>query len=133
MGAQFGVCNFDGRPLDPKDLKKAHTLLAPYGPDGDGSICKGHFGVVYRAFHINMTDNSSCCPHISPSGIVLTWDGCLDNRAELIRDYHLASDSTEVSIVAALYERDGRAGFSKLIGDWALSIWNPTENSITLA
>jgi asparagine synthase (glutamine-hydrolysing) len=38
-----------------------------------------------------------------------------------------------VAIVAAAYEKWGANCFAKLIGDWALSIWNPGNRSLILA
>jgi asparagine synthase (glutamine-hydrolysing) len=75
-------------------------------------------------------------PHISSSGAAITWDGRLDNRAELISEVPdaLTAKSTDVEIVAAAYERwGGTRCFAKLIGDWALSICNPSDHSLTLA
>src|SRR4029077_9993036 len=74
-------------------------------------------------------------PHNAPSAAVLTWDGRLDNRDELVRELNavLNTRSTDVSIVAAAYERWGTACFAKFLGDWAVSIWNPTNRSLILA
>src|SRR6185437_3813883 len=74
-------------------------------------------------------------PHISNSGAVITWDGRLDNRGELIRELAdvLTTDSTDVEIVAAAYEEWGEKSFAKLTGDWAIAIWNPTIRSLILA
>ena len=41
--------------------------------------------------------------------------------------------STDLEIVAAAYERWGTDAFASLIGDWALSIWNPKDRSLILA
>jgi asparagine synthase (glutamine-hydrolysing) len=74
-------------------------------------------------------------PCISQSGGVLTWDGRLDNRTELIDRLKgvLAASSTDVSIVAAAYEEWGCKCCAKLIGDWALSIWDERTRSLILA
>ena len=45
----------------------------------------------------------------------------------------MTSYSTDVGIVAAAYEKWGADCFAKLIGDWALSIWNPLDRSLLLA
>ena len=50
MSVQFGKWNFDGKPVDPRDLDEVRPVLAPYGPDGEGYICKDNIGIVYRAF-----------------------------------------------------------------------------------
>ena len=69
------------------------------------------------------------------SGAIITWDGRLDNRAELVRQLGdvVTSESTDVSIVAASYERWEDGCFAQLIGDWALAIWDPRTRSLTLA
>jgi len=37
------------------------------------------------------------------------------------------------SIVASAYEQWGKECLSKLIGDWALSVWTPGDQSLILA
>src|SRR6266850_389876 len=135
MSAQFGRWNWEGRPSATDYFEKVSTSLAPYGPDGNGSYSKGAVNIFYRAFHTTKESRRESQPHVSTSGAVITWDGCLDNRAELIsglRDV-LAFDSTDVAIVAAAYEKWGADCFAKLIGDWAVSIWNPDSPSLILA
>jgi asparagine synthetase B (glutamine-hydrolysing) len=80
MSVQFGKCNFDGKPADPQDLEEVRPALAPYGPDGEGYICKDNFAVLYRAFHTTKESRREIQPYVSESGVVLTWDGRLDNR-----------------------------------------------------
>jgi len=70
-----------------------------------------------------------------PSGVVITWDGRLDNRADLVHQMGnpLSMEHTDVSIVAAAYQLWGTGCFAKLVGDWALSLWNPSEQTLILA
>jgi len=135
VSVQFGRWNFKGRPADRDYLAKAEGMIAPYGPDGGGAYIKDSVEILFRAFHTTKESRSEAQPHITPSGAVLTWDGRLDNRAELIRELRdiLTTASTDVSIVAAAYQRWGTACFAKLLGDWALSIWNPSDRSLILA
>ena len=135
MSVQFGKCNFDGTPVDPEDLAEVRPVLAPYGPDGEGFICKDNFAILYRAFHTTTESSREIQPHVCSSGAVITWDGRLDNRDELIgllsRD--TSATSTDVQIVAAAYERWGTDSFARLLGDWALSIWDTRTRSLLLA
>ncbi len=135
MSAQFGKCNFDGKPVDPKDLDEVRPVLAPYGPDGEGYICKGSAGILFRAFHTTKESRREIQPHISVSGVVLTWDGRLDNREELIGEMSgdVLPECADVEIVAAAYQRSETNAFAKLIGDWALSIYDPKDRSLVLA
>jgi asparagine synthase (glutamine-hydrolysing) len=134
MSVQFGCWNFDGRPTDREYLAKAEGMLAPYGADGRGTYIKDSVGIVFHALHTTKESRSEAQPHITPSGAVLTWDGRLDNRAELIRELRdtLTTASTDVSIVAAAYEAWETRCFAKLVGDWALSIWDANTQSLIL-
>jgi len=135
MSIQFGRWNFEGQPPAPDYIEKVSATLAPYGPDSNESYTKGTVKILYRAFHTTKESRRETQPHINASGNVITWDGRLDNRADLIselRDF-LTVSSTDVAIVAAAYEKWGTACFAKLIGDWALSIWNPISCSLILA
>jgi asparagine synthase (glutamine-hydrolysing) len=135
VSVQFGRWNFDGQPADREYLAKAEGTLSPYGPDGGGTYIKDSAGILFRALHTTKESRSETQPHITPSGAVLNWDGRLDNGAEFIRELRdiQGTRSTDVSIVAAAYERWGTGCFAKFIGDWALSIWNPTDRSLILA
>ena len=135
MSVQFGRWNFEGQPPAPNYIDKVSATLAPYGPDSNESYSKGGINILYRAFHTTKESRREKQPHISSSGAVITWDGRLDNRVDLISELRdtLTVNSTDVAIVAAAYEKWGANCFAKLVGDWALSIWNPRERSVLLA
>src|SRR5260370_29839658 len=135
MSVQFGRWNFEGQPPAPDYIEKVSATLAPYGPDSNEAHSKGGVKILYRAFHTTKESRREKQPHISPSGTVITWDGRLDNRAELINEFRdfLTTASTDVAIVAAAYEKLGSDCCANLIGDWALSIWSPIHRSLILA
>ena len=135
MSVQFGTWNFEGQPPAPDYVEKVSAALAPYGPDSDESYSNGGIRILYRAFHTTKESRRETQPHVSPSGAVITWDGRLDNRAELISDLSrsLTNDSTDLVIVGMAFEKWGADCFAKLIGDWALSIWNPGDRLLILA
>jgi asparagine synthase (glutamine-hydrolysing) len=135
MSVQFGRWNFEGQPLAPDDIEKVSVALAPYGADSNESYSKGGINILYRAFHTTKESRREKEPCISRSGAVITWDGRLDNRADLISELRdsLTANSSDVAIVAAAYEKWAANCLGKLIGDWALSIWNPREPSLLLA
>jgi asparagine synthase (glutamine-hydrolysing) len=111
------------------------ATLAPYGPDSKDVYSNDGVTILYRAFHTTKESRHEAQPHVAASGSVIAWDGNLDNRAELIRELAdvLPFDPSDVVIVAAAYEKWGGACFAKLIGDWALSIWNSMERCLILA
>src|SRR5260370_5344736 len=135
MSVQFGRWNWEGQPPAPDYIEKVGASLAPYGPDSHEAYSKDGVKILYRAFHTTKESRRETQPHISLSGAVLTWDGRLDNRAELISELRdsLTFRSTDVAIVAAAHEKWGTNCFARVIGDWALSVWNPNNRSLILA
>ncbi len=135
MSVQFGRWSFDGQPPAREYFEEASGLLAPYARDGGDAYSARGVEILYRAFHATKESRREKQPHLSRSGAVITWDGRLDNREELVRELNsgLSLESTDVAMVAAAYEEWGTDCFGKLIGDWALSIWNPAEQTLILA
>jgi len=135
MSVQFGRWNWEGQPPARDYIDKVNATLAPYGPDSNETYSNGEVTMLYRAFHTTKESRRETQPHVSSSGAVITWDGRLDNHAELISELRgaIATDATDIVIVAAAYEKWGVNCFGKLIGDWALSIWNRIHRSLILA
>ena len=135
MSVQFGSWNFSGQPLDRDLLAKVQAVLSPYGPDQATSYSEDEVGILYHAYHTTRESRLETQPHVMTSGAILTWDGRLDNRDELMRLLAVSSgnDCNDMSIVARAYERWGTDCFPKLVGDWALSMWNPRERTLVLA
>jgi asparagine synthase (glutamine-hydrolysing) len=135
MSVQFGRWNFDGKPVDRDYLEKARASIVTYGPDDAGSYSKSNISILYHAFHTTKESRRETQPHVTASGAILTWDGRLDNRADLIQQLRdvVTIASTDVAIVAAASEYWGSDCFAMLIGDWALSLWDPHTRSLILA
>lgn len=135
MSVQFGRWNLDGQQPEEEYVQKVSATLAPYGPDNCNVHSKAGLTAIYRAFHTTKESHHEVQPHASPSGAVIMWDGRLDNRKELISELRggLTPESTDVSIVAAAYDKWADRCPGRLLGDWALSIWNPRSRSLLLA
>lgn len=134
MSVQFGRWNFDGRPLAPEYICKVGDVLAPYGPDSNSLFSDGSIHLLYRAFHTTTESWQERQPYISASGTIFLWDGRLDNRNQFLQELrNCPPDSTDVSLVAAAFQKWGLGCFEKVIGDWALSIWEPLRRCLTLA
>jgi asparagine synthase (glutamine-hydrolysing) len=135
MSVQFGTWNLDGQPLSREYVERAAGALIPYGPDGENSYSKSGLTIVHRAFRTTKESRNESQPHVCESGAIVTWDGRLDNRDELREQLSaiLEYDCPDVSIVAAAYAQWGIPCLSRLIGDWAVSIWIPEDQSLILA
>jgi len=135
MSVQFGQWNFDARPIDRTYFERVQAILRLHGPDGGRSYQNASVSIFYHAFHTTKQSRLETQPYVTPSGLVFTWDGRLDNRLELIATLRdkLSPHCADVAIVAAAYERSIRDCFATLLGDWALSVWNPADRSLVLA
>lgn len=135
MSVQAGIWNFDGRPLDHKLLTKFSEAIKQQGPDGESWHVDGSIALLYRPFHTTAESRREKQPYSSRRGFIFTWDGRLDNRDELIPELsgELEADPTDVAIVAAGFDRWGNDCFRRIVGDWAISIWEPQAQKLLFA
>jgi asparagine synthase (glutamine-hydrolysing) len=135
MSAIGGIYNFDGAPVNDGILIAMGEGLASRGPDGGSHFKSGVVAMVYRAFHTNRESRLETQPLVSKEGHILCWDGRLDNREELIPLLcdELREDHTDVAIVMAAYLKWGMDFVFRILGDFALSLWDPILRTLTLA
>jgi asparagine synthase (glutamine-hydrolysing) len=135
MSVQAGIWNFDGRPVDQRLLADISESLKQQGPDGESSHVDGSVGLLYRPFHTTAGSRREKQPYFSRRGFILTWDGRLDNREDLIALLRtdLEAEPTDIAIVAAAFDRWEADCFSRIVGDWAVSIWKPEQRELLLA
>src|SRR5260370_28381994 len=83
MGAQAGVVFFNGRPVED-ECRALIGDLRPVAPDGVYAFAEHSVAMIYGAFHVWAGERSDQQPQRSPAGFVITWDGRLDNRDDLL-------------------------------------------------
>src|SRR5688572_16657962 len=66
---------------------------------------------------------------------VLTWEGRLDNRDDLLGRLGdaVSYNATASALVCAAYERWGVSGFAYVIGDWSVVILDRRSGAVVLA
>ena len=135
MSVQAGIWNFDGRPVDPALIIDFSKSLEVQGPDGESLYLGDSITLLYRPFHTTAGSRSEKQPCSSRRGFILTWDGRLDNREDLSADLRSDVDNnpTDAAIVAAAFDRWGTDFFPRIVGDWALCIWNPELRELIFA
>lgn len=135
MSTQAGIWNFDGRPVDRKLISDFSSLLQHQAPDGENTHIDGSIVLLFRPFHTTAESRREKQPYVSRRGFVLTWDGRLDNRRELIADLRddLEKVPTDAAIVAAGFDRWETTLFQRIVGDWAVSIWRPAQRELLFA
>jgi asparagine synthase (glutamine-hydrolysing) len=133
MSSLYGWLYFDRRPLGPGETR---AMLEPvnaseYAPPSTWSST----GLLLtHADSPALPPQSSRQPYAIASGAI-TFDGRLDNREALLltlRD-ELLDDTSDAALALAAYAQQGAAGFSYLIGDWSLVLWDESRGRLILA
>ena len=135
MSGLGGVYNISGAPVEAELLKTLGQSLSRMGPDGGREVSSDNVGMAYRAFYTNTESRLEIQPTVSNAGHILAWNGRLDNRKELrdlLKD-QLYGDASDVGIVLAAYRKWGVDGLSRIVGDFALSLWDPESRALLLA
>jgi asparagine synthase (glutamine-hydrolysing) len=135
MAAHAGVFSLDGHIADGANAALVEGLR-PLSPDGPVTLhAAPGIAIAQAAFHVWAGESTAQLPARSPAGLVIAWDGRLDNRDDLV--LRLGSIATrqpaDAAIAAAAFERWGIDGLGSLIGEWSLAIWNRTQRTLHLA
>ncbi len=138
MSALAGAFARDGAPIERTVLEVMSDELQRLGPDGATSLASDDVVLVHRPFH-------TCDPAVHAAETLqrhtalVTWDGRLDNSAELqaLLDPASAGDQAgdpdaPAAIVLAIYTRFGTAGFDRLVGDFSFALWDGAQRRIVL-
>lgn len=135
MSAICGVWNRDGKDAQ-QDCARMRRALAIYGPDREGAWHGGAIALGVQRFHCLPEDRFDHQPLSGGGGrFRLVADVRLDNRSELAQTLDLfgASTLSDADIVLAAWERWQDASLDRLIGDWAIAVWDESERTLTLA
>ncbi len=132
MSAFAGILNFGSgaAPVNEYDLARMAAALDARGPEGGLDLVSRNIGMSYRAFHTNRESRFEVQPLITREGHMLTWNGRLDNRDDLIRELksHLPHESSsaipDLTIVMAAYLKWEKECFQRLVGDFCLALWD---------
>jgi len=132
MSGIVGIWNIDGRPLDPVVLSSMSASLRHRGSDGAGQRIQGPVGFACQQRWITAEDVGERQPLVGRGGVLLTMDGRLDNREELLPALGLARSVSDATVVLAAYEAwpDGLA--ERLNGDFALAAFDPWRQRLIL-
>jgi asparagine synthase (glutamine-hydrolysing) len=135
VSVEYGLWNFERNSVDPIQIQRVRKLLSAYACDGEAEYADDEITLLHLPFHATPESKSERQPFLMDSGKTLLWDGRLDNRQELIGSLRetLRDDRSDAAIAAAALESWGTRGLKKLVGDWALSLWNPQERVVLLA
>ena len=134
MSAHGGLCFWDRRVVPPMLIHVIDNSLRFQGPDSRGNVCVGWASLLFRGLHITPESVSEQQPAVSGE-CYLTWDGRLDNRDDLLMQLSGAasSQSGDSEIVIASWLQWNQDCLPRLLGEWALAVWDKREQRLCLA
>jgi len=136
MSALAGIFKFDPRtPVREADILALARGIRQVAPDGGGSIMHtSNLAMVYGALHTTPESLLESQPLVR-KGLTLVWDGRLDNREEIracvSETFH--GVPTDLALVSAAYCTWGTHCFARLVGDWAIALWDESSKHLILA
>ena len=135
MSGIGGIFNFHRVSISRRPLGALGNTLNSRGPDGGLDVNNGQVGMVYRAFHSNPESRLEVQPFSTRFGHMLAWDGRLDNRDDLRIHfpYGFEGEKSDVAFVMAAYLKWGIEFLSRIVGDFVLSLYDPTSRTLLLA
>jgi asparagine synthase (glutamine-hydrolysing) len=134
MNIIFGIWRPQGPPVTREELKSMAVHTRRFAPDGEWYQITPEIGFGVQAQYTHERSRLESQPASDATGNVLVFDGRLDNYRELIRELDLIGDNTpDPEIILSAYRRWGKDCFVRLIGDWALAIWDTDAHTLYLA
>jgi asparagine synthase (glutamine-hydrolysing) len=132
------IFNLDCRPVERNQLEPMIEAMAYRGPDGIGRCYNGPAALGHAMLHVTPESFAEVQPLCDQAGAMqLCFDGRIDNRRELrelveAAGAHLRSD-TDPELVLSAYQSFGEDCVRKMLGDFALVIWDSASRRMFCA
>lgn len=133
MSAIAGVFRPRGGEVDPTVLSALAAALAPYGPDGMDTVHQDRLAVLHRPFWTTPGQRFERQPLVTDQGDIVAWDGRLDNADEIARALAADAPAPSSALLLAAYHRWGVDAFARILGDFAIVIWDRARQRLVLA
>lgn len=134
MGGIAGIVHRDGSPVDPRALASVAARQRHRAIDGDGSWVDGCAGFSKQLFRTSPCDPLAARVETTDR-YALVFDGRIANRRELWRALSRseASPGTDPELALAGWLAWGEQLPERLVGDFALAVWDRAERTLFLA
>lgn len=136
MSGIAGIWNRERQPVPHPQLAGLIKRLAHRGPDSEEIWVQGPVGFACRLNRIAPEAGTETQPVVHRSGLVLVFDGRLDNRDELLTRLHrspdISSGCSDPSLVLAAYVEFGDRFAELLVGDFALGLFDASKQRLVL-
>jgi asparagine synthase (glutamine-hydrolysing) len=138
MSAHAGIVYTDTRPVGHDTCEALAAWNRERGPHASGSFVSDGVALLQWSLHVDRLAVIESQPRVLPDRSVLTWDGRLDNRDDLLLllDRHLGVEGRDVgdaALAGAALMQWGESALRRLMGDWSLAWWRPESRTLLLA
>ncbi|MGC2502109.1 MAG: asparagine synthase-related protein [Silvibacterium sp.] len=138
MAGIAGMYCADGRPANVAELKRMAVAVEHRGSDGITYWHSGPVAFAHLQFCTTPESLEERQPLVLPGGeACLVWDGRLDNREELLEALAAQGacpvDNTDPGVVLAAYLLWGTQCVQRLVGDFALAVWDQRSRQLWCA
>jgi asparagine synthase (glutamine-hydrolysing) len=132
----FGIVHFDGRPVDPGEVHRMNRAARARAVDGEAIWIDAAAAIGHHYSRVTPESIAERQPAVWDDA-VLSFDGRLDNRDELIGCCPSAppaeSALSDAALVLAAYRTFGERCAARLVGDFAFAIWDARHRRLLLA
>jgi len=128
----------DGAPADGSIVERMLAVIPYRAVDGSGVRVRGSVAIGHAKLQATPEASAESSPFVDEAaGLVLSMDGRVDNRDELIaelaaRGYRVRT-GTDAEIVLRAWQCWGTQAPGKLIGDFAFALWDQTKRTLFCA
>jgi asparagine synthase (glutamine-hydrolysing) len=127
----YGIFYKDGAPVTSQTLEPLKAAMVEWGPDDQGTWCKGSVGLGHLMLHTTPESLDERLPATHPhhQNLIITADARIDNRDDILAALNIcpAERLPDSTLILLAYERWGQACVDKLIGDFAFVIWDQRQ------
>jgi len=137
MSAFCGILDFEGAPVCGEELDAMSVALARSGPDAFGRWLGLGAGLAHRMLFTTPESLTESLPlEDAETGLIFTGDARVDNREELLAAMGLSGTATaglsDSAIILKGFACWGEGLFDRLLGDFAVALWNPARRELLL-
>ena len=138
MSGIAGIYNLDGQAVDRTIIQKMAAAVAQRGPDEEGLWVQGNVGLGHRQLRTTPESQNEHQPiSIDDGNYVITCDARVDNRGELIQALQgrvpVSSETSDAELLLRAYIAWGPDGIKRVVGDFALGIWDGRRQQLFCA
>jgi asparagine synthase (glutamine-hydrolysing) len=133
-----GILRFDGGPVDPAALDAMAASIHHRGGEASGRWHRDPVGLVEEHRATTRASLGGRHPCVDErEALVVSLDGRIDNRSEVVAALGPTReglrDHSDGELVLRAYQRWGRAAFARLVGDFAVVLWDADRRELVAA